>query len=199
MDPVNGHLVRNGCPVMCDACIVVDDKIKADAPTSRCAGTVDAPECATIAAENCGKIQFGTNISTFCPLLCLCGGIAEDTVGDGAEDDDATAESSSVVVIAASAAAAAVLILAIIIVCLMLRKKDGKGKGAGGSEGQLTTTGVNSGTKSGGNDDGRAVENPLYAGPAADVVGGDGNGNGADGDGSRVVANALYMSQPPSL
>lgn len=87
-----------------------------------CSTLKDAEDCSMVTVEECGTlIRFGTiNVTTVCPVLCLCDGSIKT---DLADDLEASAN-SPVVAIAAGASAGAVVVIAIIMFFIMRPKKD---------------------------------------------------------------------------
>lgn len=90
-----------------------------------CSTLKDAEDCSMVTVEECGTlIRFGTiNVTTVCPVLCLCGGSIKTDLGDDLE----ASANSPVVAIAAGASAGAVVIIAIIMFFIMRPKKDSDG------------------------------------------------------------------------
>ena len=142
---------------------------------SRCAGLVDAPECSTdVTKEDCGTmIGFGaikTNVTSVCPAMCLCNGIAGDADDAGGDGDPEASASSTIVIAAAVASVGAVIIMGIIMYCIMRGKDDSVSNLSNftSNDNQLPKSMPRpSGTTVAGNSDARVVDNPMYEDPSA--------------------------------
>ena len=98
-----------------------------NAEANACADLVDAADCASVSADDCGTLaSFGTvNITEVCPLLCLCDG-DNGLRGDGNDDDTGSGGNAAVAVIA-TASAGGVVVLMALIMCFILKRERNVG------------------------------------------------------------------------